>query len=143
MRQSPSPTPSLPRREGGRCPRDRLRSCGRRERERELSVTTGSGKRECRRSDFKGDEFAVFGRPKDCGVDRGARGPSDDLCVPAYEYHFIDEFAHPPVLHSQIPPGYAGKASEVDPTRADASPWIDKLPVVQSFRRAVAPRRSR
>ena len=67
----------------------------------------------------------------------------DDLCVPAYEYHFIDQHAHPPVLHSQIPSGFAGRPSRVDPTRADASSWIEKLPVVEAFRRAIARRRTR
>ena len=61
----------------------------------------------------------------------------DDLFVPGYEYHFIDETEEPPRLWSQIPSGFAGEASEVDPSRADASPWIEKLPVIQQFRRAM------
>ena len=59
----------------------------------------------------------------------------EDLFVPGYEYHFLDESEDPPRLLSQIPPGFAGEASEVDASRADASPWIEKLPVVRSFRR--------
>jgi cytochrome c5 len=56
----------------------------------------------------------------------------EDLCVPAYEYHYPDEDG---TLYSQIPPGFAGAASEVDPARADASPWIERLPVIREFRR--------
>jgi len=61
----------------------------------------------------------------------------EDLCVPGYEYHFIDESEDPPTLHSQIPEGFAGTASEVDPSRADASPWIEKLPVIARFREKI------
>jgi hypothetical protein len=59
----------------------------------------------------------------------------EDLCIPGYEYHFLDESEDPPVFHSQIPEGYAGAVSEVDDSRADASAWLDQLPVVQEFRR--------
>ena len=61
----------------------------------------------------------------------------EDLFVPGYEYHYLDDSLDPPALHSQIPPGFAGAPSEVDPARADASRWLDSLPVVQAFRRAV------
>jgi hypothetical protein len=61
----------------------------------------------------------------------------DDLFVPGYEYHFIDDDQSPPRLHSQIPEGYAGEASAIDPFRADASPWLEKLPVIREFRRKV------
>jgi hypothetical protein len=64
--------------------------------------------------------------------------PADeDLCVPGYEYHFLDDSEDPPVFVSQIPTGYAGKPSAIDPDRADASPWIERLPVVKRFRRVV------
>ena len=59
----------------------------------------------------------------------------EDVFVPGYEYHFMDDSEDPPVLHTQIPAGFAGAASTVDPSRADASPWIEKLPVIQEFRR--------
>ncbi len=59
----------------------------------------------------------------------------DDLCVPGYEYHFVDDSCDPPVLYSQIPEGFAGPASEVDPSRASAAPWLDRLPVIREFRR--------
>ena len=61
----------------------------------------------------------------------------DDLCVPGYEYHYLDETEDPPVWVSQIPRGYVGPASTIDPARADASAWLDALPVVQEFRRLV------
>jgi hypothetical protein len=59
----------------------------------------------------------------------------EDLCIPGYEYHFVDDSEDPPVLVSQIPEGFAGAASEFDPSRADASPWLDRIPVIREFRR--------
>jgi hypothetical protein len=61
----------------------------------------------------------------------------EDLCCPGFEYHFVDDSEDPPVLVSQIPEGFAGEPSEVDPSRADASAWLDRLPVVREFRRKV------
>jgi hypothetical protein len=61
----------------------------------------------------------------------------EDLCVPGYEYHFLDDSEDPPEWVSQIPPGFIGKPSELDPDRCDASPWIDQLPVVKRFRKEV------
>ena len=61
----------------------------------------------------------------------------DDLLIPAFEYHYMDG----DVLVSQIPKDYIGATSEVDPSRADASPWLDRLPVIQEFRRKVFGRR--
>jgi hypothetical protein len=61
----------------------------------------------------------------------------EDLCIPGYEYHFLDDDEDPPVMFSQIPEGYAGETSEVDRYRADASPWLDELPVIREFRRKV------
>jgi len=55
----------------------------------------------------------------------------EDLFVPGYEYHYREGGA----LYTQIPPGFAGEPSEADPTRADASPWLERLPVIQAFRR--------
>ncbi len=60
---------------------------------------------------------------------------AEDLCVPGYEYHYLDETEDPPSLHTQIPEGFVGEQSEVDPMRADASPWLEKLPVIAEFRR--------
>jgi hypothetical protein len=61
----------------------------------------------------------------------------DDLFVPAFEYHFIDDSEDPPQLYSQIPFGFAGAISEVDPARADASPWLERLSVLREFRKAI------
>ena len=58
----------------------------------------------------------------------------EDLCIPGYE--FFDN-AGTGELDDQIPPGFAGPMCPVDPDRADASPWNERLPVVQSFRRLV------
>jgi len=60
----------------------------------------------------------------------------DDLVVPAMEYHYL-EFDDPPVWMSQIPPGFAGPVSPNDAFRADASAWLDRLPVVREFRKRV------
>ena len=60
-----------------------------------------------------------------------------DLCIPGYEFHFRDESEDPPTLFSQIPEGFAGPTSEVDPTRASAGPWLERLPVIRRFRRDV------
>ncbi len=65
----------------------------------------------------------------------------EDLCVPGYEYHFLDESQDPPTFVSQIPKGFAGPPSTQDPSRADASPWLDRLPVIQEFRRKLLGRR--
>jgi hypothetical protein len=66
----------------------------------------------------------------------------DDLCVPGYEYHYLDDSEDPPVMYSQIPNGFAGAISEVDPARADASPWLEAMPVIQEFRKAIGVARS-
>ncbi len=76
-------------------------------------------------------ELSSFGvRTVDVRVD-------EDLCLPGFEYHFLDTAEDPPVWVSQIPKGYAGAVSEVDDSRCDASPWLDRMPVVQEFRRRV------
>lgn len=62
---------------------------------------------------------------------------ADELFVPGYEYHFVDDSVDPPELISQIPPGFAGAMSEVEPGRCDATAWLDRLPVVREFRRRV------
>lgn len=59
----------------------------------------------------------------------------DDLFVPGYEYHHVDPDVDASEHFSQIPDGYAGAASEVSPDRADASAWLDALPVIEDFRR--------
>lgn len=61
--------------------------------------------------------------------------PADeDLFLPGYEYHYLDDAEDPPRLHTQIPEGFAGAPSPLDPFRADASAWIEALPVMREFR---------
>jgi len=67
----------------------------------------------------------------------------EGFCVPGFEYHYLDDGFDPPEFHSQIPPGYAGAASDTDPARADATRWIEKLPVIRRFRREVLAKRGR
>jgi hypothetical protein len=55
----------------------------------------------------------------------------EELCTPGFEYHFYDRSEDPPFLCSQIPPGFAGPAAPTDPDRADASLWLDRLPVIR------------
>jgi len=57
----------------------------------------------------------------------------EELCVPGFEYHFCEGGE----LVSQIPEGYVGAAAPNDPARADASPWLEQLPVVREFRKRV------
>lgn len=66
---------------------------------------------------------------------------AEELCVPGYEYHFVDEETGE--LHSQIPEGFAGGPSDLDPARVDASAWTGRLPVIQRFRREVLGQRGR
>lgn len=66
---------------------------------------------------------------------------AEDLCVPGYEYHFLDESEDPPSLYSQIPAGFAGAPAPLDASRADASAWIEKMPVIREFRRVLGLRR--
>lgn len=68
---------------------------------------------------------------------------AEDLCVPGYEYHFVDHSTRPPRIHSQIPEGFAGAPSALDPARVDASAWTDRLPPIQRFRKLVLGRRRR
>ncbi len=72
-------------------------------------------------------ELSSFGvRTIDVAID-------DDLCVPGFEYNTGDDLPG----FEQIPRGYAGPPHPRDPSRADASPWLDRLPVIRAFRRAV------
>jgi len=61
----------------------------------------------------------------------------EDLFVPGYEYHYVEDEVDPPEMVSQIPEGFAGAQTDFDPTRADASAWLDKLPIVREFRRRI------
>ncbi len=59
----------------------------------------------------------------------------EKLCIPGFEYHYLDESVDPPQMHSQIPTGFAGSPNSIDPGRADASPWNEKMPIIQEFRK--------
>ena len=59
----------------------------------------------------------------------------DDLFVPGYEYHHYEETERGVELYSQIPAGFAGHVCPVDDMKADATPWLDKIPLIQQFRR--------
>ena len=63
-----------------------------------------------------------------------------DIFVPGWEYHYLDTELDPPELYSQIPKGYVGRVCPADENKADASPWLDDLPVVREFRRKVLKR---
>lgn len=68
---------------------------------------------------------------------------AEELCVPGYEYCFVDESTQPPTLHTQIPEGFAGEPSDLDPSRRDASAWLERLPVIREFRSRVLRRPTR
>jgi hypothetical protein len=57
----------------------------------------------------------------------------EDLFLPGYEYHGDED--------SQIPPGFAGAPHPDNPDRADASAWLEALPIVREFRAKVLRRR--
>ena len=65
----------------------------------------------------------------------------EDLFVPGYEYHYYDESVDESEHFSQIPEGFAGELSEHDDDRADASAWLDPIPVIREFRRKVLGRK--
>jgi hypothetical protein len=55
----------------------------------------------------------------------------EELFIPGYEFYDEDSTD---ILEIQIPPGFAGLICQLDPDRADVSPWNDKLPVILKFR---------
>ncbi|MFT5287153.1 MAG: hypothetical protein ACI8TQ_003333 [Planctomycetota bacterium] len=55
----------------------------------------------------------------------------DRLFIPAFEYHDSEDTDN---ILGQIPAGYAGEPHPKAPDRADASAWIEALPVVKQFR---------
>jgi hypothetical protein len=57
----------------------------------------------------------------------------EDAFLPGYEYHEEEE--------SQIPAGFAGEPHPENPDRADASAWLEALPVIRAFRAEVLGRR--
>ena len=70
-------------------------------------------------------ELSSFGvRTIDVEVD-------EDAYIPGYEYHFEEDGE----LHTQIPHGYVGELHPFDDTRADASAWLHRIPMLRQFRR--------
>ena len=67
----------------------------------------------------------------------------DDLFVSGWDYHYLDTEFDPPKLYSQIPKGFAGRPCPADENKADASPWLDRTPVVRKFRQRVLGERVR
>ena len=66
----------------------------------------------------------------------------EDLFIPGYEYHHFEETKSGELeLFSQIPPGFVGEICEFDDAKADAAPWLDKLPVIQEFQRRILSKR--
>jgi hypothetical protein len=61
----------------------------------------------------------------------------DDLFLSGWEYHYLDTSIEPPEMYSQIPKGFAGRICPDDEHKADASPWLDRTPVVRAFRKKV------
>ena len=61
----------------------------------------------------------------------------DDLFIPGYEYHHYEETARGLELYSQIPAGFVGEECPLDDAKADASPWLDRIPLIQRFRKEV------
>ncbi|HVS16546.1 MAG TPA: hypothetical protein VMV46_21735 [Thermoanaerobaculia bacterium] len=62
----------------------------------------------------------------------------EEVFVPGYEYHFVEDGPDGLALHSQIPEGYVGALHQHDDTRADASAWLDRLPIIEELRAALA-----
>lgn len=65
----------------------------------------------------------------------------DDLFIPGYEYHHYEDTADGPELYSQIPTGFVGDICPDDDMKADAGPWLEKIPLIQQFRRTVLKQR--
>lgn len=61
----------------------------------------------------------------------------DDLFIPGYEYHFYEDSVDGPRLHSQIPEGFVGEICPSHEDKADASPWLEQIPMIREFRRQV------
>lgn len=93
---------------------------------------------------FRGPRHVWIAPPQTCETNLSSYGvrlitvrADDDLFVPGYEYHYFDPEVDPDEHFSQIPEGFAGEASEYNNDRADASAWLDKIPMIKEFRRKV------
>jgi hypothetical protein len=62
----------------------------------------------------------------------------EDLLMPGYEYHLADERGKVAEVTRQVPANFVGTPSPVDPNRVDTSAWLEQVPVLRSFRRALA-----
>jgi hypothetical protein len=92
---------------------------------------------------FAGPRHAWIGYPQATTTELSSYGTrtidvsvAEELVVPGMEYHYL-ESRDPPVWLSQIPAGYVGETSAYDPYRADASAWLERLPVIREFRRVL------
>ena len=65
----------------------------------------------------------------------------EDLFVPGFEYHYCPDDVDPCEHFTQIPKGYAGAQSEHDGDRADATAWLNKIPVIVDFKKAILSRK--
>lgn len=64
--------------------------------------------------------------------------PADeDLFMPGYEYDLFVPNGDAPEATRQIPAGFEGAPSEVDPQRSDTTRWLDQVPIIREFRRVV------
>jgi hypothetical protein len=68
---------------------------------------------------------------------------ADDLFLSGWEYHYLDCDLDPPGIYSQIPKGFAGRPCPDDENKADASPWLERTPIIREFRRRVLGERGR
>ncbi len=59
----------------------------------------------------------------------------EDAFIPGYEYYEPND--DPAKNHTQIPAEFAGPPHPDDPARADASAWIEAMPVIREFRARV------
>ena len=60
-----------------------------------------------------------------------------DIFLAGWEYHYVDTELDPPELVSQIPAGFAGRQCPQDEMKGDASPWLDRMPIVREFRKRI------
>jgi hypothetical protein len=63
----------------------------------------------------------------------------DNLFIPGYEYHHFEETGSGRSLYSQIPEGFAGEVCPLDDHKADATPWLNRIPLIREFRRQLLP----
>jgi hypothetical protein len=79
----------------------------------------------------------VYLTPVDPSVDNEVQALTGSGAHDVLRDHYFDETADASEHFSQIPEGFAGELSEHDNDRADASAWLDPIPVIREFRRKV------